>query len=133
MKLANFQVGQLIPACARTLESTSSRVNINPSWSRVNRTLARRLFKTFLSLRQQVAPGCQKKFLGTYCPVLYEILYSQSNSPLEDEKIILLYCGLEVYRVRSEMNYWLNVSTNKEPTRLCHRWNDSCFLWYKPG
>ena len=42
----------------------------------------------------------------------------------ETEKIILFYCGLEVYEKRLETVFWLTVSTNGTSTRFSHKWNN---------
>ena len=55
-------------------------------------------------------------------------IWRDHSIPLLQNKIMLLYCRLEMYRMRMQMNFWLLVSTNGESTRLCHNWIFFCFF-----
>ena len=99
-----------------------------------------------LSSRQQQAPrsSCQRSFLGivvvsrrrSFTVSGTESVPKSRNYSilsLENEKIILRYYRVKVYKMRKEMNFWLAVSTNGQLTRLCHKWNNFCLFWFMFG
>ena len=127
-------------SCEPTLESTSSRVSIVPSGREVIETRARWLFKKSCSWdnnKFQAAREFSWELIAISWTRSCSVRVTESGSKsrdhsiplLETEKIMLLYCRLEVYRIKLGMNFCITTSTNGNSTRLCHKWIDFCLFW----
>ena len=126
---------------APTLEIISYLNSIVPSWLGVIGTRARWIFKRFClwdnNKLQTNGRSSWEYFVNSWtrsftvgvtesCPKTTDY----SIPSLETDKIMMLYCRLEVYKIRMEIKFWLTVSTNGESTRLCHKWNNFCLFGF---
>ena len=122
-------------SCAPTLEGTSSLVSIVPSWLGVTGTRATWLFKKSClwdNNKIQAARRNSCEFIVFSWARSFTVRVTESGPKsrnhsiplLDTEKLMLLYCRLEVYKMRMEMSFWLTVWTNGESTRICYKWED---------
>ena len=130
--------------CAPTLESTSSLISIFPSCLGAIGTCARWLFKKSClryNNKLQAARGNSWELIVFSWTRFFAVRVTEfawnsrdlSKPSLKTEKVMLLLCWLEVYKLRREMNFWLTVSTIGELERLSYRRNKFCLLWIKFG
>ena len=127
-------------SCAPTLESTPTLISLVPSWLGVLGTLPRWLFKksclwdiNYL----KAATGISCELIVMSCPRSLPVRVTEigpksrkhSIPSLETQKIMLFYCRLKVFKMRSNISFWLSASSNGVSTRLCHNWNTFCLIW----
>ena len=122
LKLDIFQIGHLILTCFH-VPCTCTRKHFIPSplclpgWG--SSSSRQMVVWKFLSLRKQQALGCRKKFLRTSChcwDAIFTVRVTESGPKsrdhlipsLEAEKVMLLYCWLEMYTMRKEMKFFIN-------------------------
>ena len=112
-----------------------------PSRLEVTGTLARRLFKKSCVCdinKLQAARGISFEIIVISWTRSFTVRVTHSGQKSRDhsipslgtEKIMLLSSTLKVYKMRSKLNFWLTASTNGESTRLCHKLNDFCRLFW---
>ena len=127
-------------SCEPTLESTSSRVSIVPSGREVIETRARWLFKTsciwdinnFQAAREiswELIVISWTRSCSVRVTESGPKSTDHSQPSLETKKIMLLYCRLEVYKLKLGRNFCITTSTNGYSTRLRHKWIDFCLFW----
>ena len=131
-------------SCAPTLKSTSLHIFIVHSWLGVTRTHPRWFFKNFV-FETTASSKLPEEFLADFLFILGRDVFtvsvtdsrpkSRDHSILlfETEKLMLLYCRLEMYKVRTEMSFWLTVSNNGESARKYNKCNHFCLFCRRFG